>query len=174
MNDEQRIIGYGVAVLTGPDGRIKQVEHFVNLVTDAGDEYYAKKGITGIGPANPLAPTAANGMKLGTGSTAVAKNGAGAALVTYKTGSNKAFDSGFAQTENLGAGLGWNAVYKTTWAAGEATDIALREIVIVTDSGTDATSSAANTYARAVFGTAIDKGAADTLAVTWKHKFLGA
>ena len=168
------IVGYGVATLYGPDGRVKQVEPFANLVTDSGDAYYAAKAITNIAPANPAAPTAATGMKLGTGTTAVAKNGAGAALVTYKAGSNVAFDAGFPVTEDLGASLGDNANYKSTWAAGVATDAALTEVVIVTDSATDATSSEANTYSRALFASAINKGASDSLAVTWKHKFLGS
>lgn len=169
------IVGYGVAALTGPDGRLKHVEPFANLVTDAGDEYYAAKAITGVPPANPTAPTAANGMKLGTGTTAVAKSGAGAAIVTYVSGSNVAFDTGFPQTEDLGAGLGDNAVYKTTWAAGVATNTALAEVVIINDqaNNTDG-STAANTYSRALFASAINKGADDSLAVTWNHKFLGS
>lgn len=173
FTSEVGIVGYGIIELRGPDGELKQVEPFANLITDAGDQYVAKKAIVAIGPANPSAPTAANGMKLGTGTTAAAKSGAGGALVTYLTASNKAFDSGYAQSEDLGAGNGWNAVHKTTWAAGEATNSAITEAVIINDSGTNATSTAANTYSRVVF-TAVNKGASDTLAITWKYKFLGA
>lgn len=168
------VVGYGVAVLTGPTGELKHVEPFANLVTDAGDAYYAAKAITDVGPANPSAPTAADGMKLGTGEDAVTKNGTGAALVTYKTGSNVPFDSGFPQTEDLGGGNGDNAVYESTWEAGVATDSALAEVVIVTDADTDATSAEGDTYSRALFSSPIDKGSGDSLAVTWKHKFLGA
>jgi len=57
-------------------------EYVHNLITTDGDQYYAAKGITGISPANPAAPTAASGMKLGQGSTAASKDGAGAALIT--------------------------------------------------------------------------------------------
>lgn len=173
FKDTSGIVGYGVVEVRGPDGELKDVQPFANLITDAGDQYYAKKGITGISPANPSAPTAANGMKLGTGTTAVAKAGAGGALVTYKSGSNVAFDATYPQAEDLGASNGWNAVYKTTWGAGVATDTALTEAVIVNDQGTNSTSTAANTYSRIVF-TAVNKGASDTLAITWKHKFLGA
>lgn len=146
---------------------------FANLITDAGDLYIAGKVIVAIGPANPAAPTAMNGMKLGTGSTAVAKSGAGGALVTYLSGSNIAFDATYAQTNNLGAGLGVEARYKTTWAAGTATNSAITEAAIVNDQGTNATTSAANTGSRIVF-TAINKGASDSLAITWAWKFLGA
>lgn len=172
--DKVGLVGYGVAEVRDGDGNLKFLLPFANLVTDAGDLYYAGKAITSIAPASPAAPTAMTGMKLGTGSTAVAKSGAGGALVTYKTGSNAAFDSTYPQTANLGGGLGVNAVYRTTWAAGTATDAALTEVVIVNDSGTNATSTAANTASRALFGSSINKGASDSLVVTWNHKFLGA
>jgi hypothetical protein len=171
--DGSGLVGFGVAELRGPDGALKQVVPFANLITTAGDEYYAKKGIVGISPANPSAPTAASGMKLGTGTTAAAKSGAGAALVTYESGSNNPFDASFPSAAAVGGDGGWNATYKVTWAAGDVTETALTEVVIVNDAGTDATSTAANTYSRAVF-TAINKGASDSLAITWTHKFLGA
>lgn len=167
------IQGEVTVTLLGPDGEVKSEEVIKNLITTAGDEYYAKKAITGIAPANPSAPTAASGMKLGTGTTAVTKSGTAAALVTYETGSNNPFDASYPQTEDLAADTGWNAVYQTTWAAGDVTEAALTEAVIVNDAGTDATSTAANTYSRVVF-TAIDKTAADSLIILWKHKFLGA
>lgn len=167
------IWGFWDLELFGPDGRLKDKRSGKNLITDAGDLYIAQKVIVGISPANASAPTAVNGMKLGTGTTAVAKNGAGAALVTYLSASNVAFDSSYPQTSNLGAGLGVTAVYKTTWAAGVATNSAITEAVIVNDQATNATTSAANSISRIVF-TAVNKGASDTLAITWSHKFLGA
>ena len=154
-------------------GNLKHSEEVHNLITDAGDLYHAQKVITAIAPASASAPTAMSGMKLGTGTTAAAKSGAGGALVTYLTASNQAFDATYPQTSNLGAGLGVTAVYKTTYAAGTATNSAITEAVIVNDAATNATSTAANTISRVVF-TAINKGALDTLAITWSHKFLGA
>jgi hypothetical protein len=153
--------------------RLKHREELRNLITDAGDLYHAQKVITAIAPVSASAPTAMTGMKLGTGTTAVAKNGAGAALVTYLTASNVAFDASYPQTSNLGAGLGVTAIYKTTWSAGVATNSAITEAVIVNDSSTNATSTAGNTLSRLVF-TAINKSSLDTLAITWSHKFLGA
>lgn len=161
--DSIGITGEVNIVLYGPDGEIKQEETIHNLVTDAGDLYIA-------GLVAAAGPTAAGSMKLGTGTTAVAKNGAGASIVTYKTGSAQAFDSTFPSTNNLGAGLGVQARYKVTWAAGTATDTALTECVISTGV---VDSSAGTHYSRVVF-TAINKGAADTLAITWNWKMLGA
>lgn len=169
----QRIVGYGVAVLRDAEGNIKQCEPFANLVTDKGDEYYAKKAIVGISPANAAAPTAANGMKLGTGSTAASKSSTGAALGTYISGSNNAFDSTYPQAAAVGTDQGWNATYQTTWGAGDSTNSAITEVVIVNDQASDATSTAANTYSRAVISS-VNKAAGDTLTITWNHKFLGA
>jgi hypothetical protein len=167
------LVGYGIAHLLDGDGNTKQLIPFANLVTTAGDQYYAQKGIVGISPANPSAPTAASGMKLGTGSTAAAKSGAGAALITYLTASNIVFDATFPSAASAGGDTGWNATYKSTWAAGVATSATINEVIIANDAGTNATSTAANTYSRAVLST-VNKGASDTLAITWNHKFLGA
>jgi len=155
------------------DGNVKDERRADNLITDAGDLYYAGMAIALVTPAAPAQPTKMTGMKLGTGTTAAAKSGAGAALgATYITGSNNPFDASFPATQNLGAGLGVNGQYKTTWAAGDVTNSAITEAVIVNDAATDATSTAANTSHRVVF-TAINKTASDTLVITWNAKFLG-
>lgn len=173
IKDQAGLVGFGVVELRDRRGLLIEAQPFANLITDPGDLYYATRGIAAVTPAAPSDATKVTGMKLGTGTTAVAKNGAGGALVTYKTASNQAFDATFPSSTNLGAGLGVQAVYKTTWAAGTATDAALTEAVIVNDAGTNATSTGANTISRVVF-TAVSKGASDTLAITWNHKFLGA
>lgn len=167
-------VGYGVAELFDGDGRTKLLLPFSNIITDAGDTYEAGKIIAGIAPASPAAPTAASGMKLGTASTAVNKAaGTGIALGTYLSGSNRAFDATYPQTATLGTNLGTNAVYRSTWAAGVATSSTINEVVIVNDAATDATTSAANTYSRAVIAT-VNKGASDTLTITWNWKLLGS
>lgn len=172
LTDRLGRVGYGIVELFDGDMQLKAVTPFANLITDAGDLYYAQKCIVGIAPASPSAPTAMAHMKLGTGTTAVAKSGAGAAIVTNITGSSQAFDSTFPSTSNLGAGLGVNDVYKTTWAAGSATNSAITEAVISSDTTTGG-GAAANTICRTVFS-AQNKGASDTLAITWNHKNLGA
>lgn len=144
-----------------------------NIVTQVGDQVYAERGagVSGAG-------AAATGMKLGTGSTAVAKTGAGAALVTYLSGSNKAFDATFptsgtkpaatAPTTAFDARL---ITYKRTYAPGEATTAsAITEAVIVNDTiGTDATSTAANTLHRVLITGVSAKAAGDTLTVTLSY-----
>jgi hypothetical protein len=174
VKENQGIVGYGVVEVFDADGRLKQSVPFQNLITDAGDLYIAGKIAAGIAPASPAAPTAANGLKLGTSTTAAAKNGSGAALGAYLTGSNAAFDTGFPAVANLGAGLGVTASYKATWAAGGATSASINEVALVNDAGTDATSSAANTYSRSVLSSTVNKTSTDTLAITWAWKALGA
>ena len=115
----------------------------------------------------------AAGMKLGTGATAVAKNGAGAALVTYLTNSHQAFDATFPSTSGTSGGR--VVTYKVTYAAGKATTAsAITEAVIFLDFLADATSTAANTIARVLVTGVGSKGASDTLTLTWTHTLLGA
>ena len=158
------IKGHVVAELRGPDGELIARHESENLITSTGDQMYASRGAGLVTSATPT------GMKLGTGSTAPAKSGAGAAVVTYLTGSNKAFDATFPTAV---AGV---VTYKRTYAAGEATSAsAITECVIVTDAiATDAASSAANTASRVLLTGIPSKGAADSLTVTWTHTLLGA
>lgn len=173
MSDGFQIWGLVSVRLLDALGNIKQSEDIENLVTDAGDLYYAGQAITGVLPATAAHPTFVTGMKLGTGTTAVAKNSAGAALATYLTASNQAFDATFPQTANQGAGNGVQAVYQVTYAPGTATSTNLNEAVIVNDAASNATSTAANTISRVVFASAYNKGSLDTLAITWSHLFKG-
>lgn len=165
VKDGMGLQGTVTLELFDENGDLKDSRTVPNLVTTSGDSYYANKGLPTSGG------TAANGMKLGTGTTAAAKSGAGAALTgTYISGSNNTFDS----STIVGSGdTGRSIRYVTTWAAGDATNAAITEAVIVNDQGTDATSTAANTYARVVFS-AINKTASDVLVATWDHTFLGA
>lgn len=165
------MVGFGVVELFDEYGNLKQAEPFANLITTAGDQFYAKMGIVGVSPAAATAPTLVSRMKLGTGTTAAAKSGAGAVLVTWLN--TQAFDATYPVAAAVaGTDTGWTATYKTTWAAGTATNSAITEATISTDT-TGAVGLAADTISRTVF-TAVNKGASDTLAITWSHKFLGA
>lgn len=163
------IVGYGVSHLMDGDGRTKLLVPFANLVTDSGDLYYASMAIALVNPAAPAQPTKLTGMQIGSGTTAVAKAGAGGAMVTLLAG--QAFDASFPSVNNLGAGLGVEGVYKTTYAAGTGTGTVNEATVTTGTIGT--ASTVGNTVARILTG-AIVKGASDSLAITWRHKFLGA
>ena len=143
---------------------IKDEEWIHNLVTDVGDEYYSERA---AGISSP--PDQVTGMQLGTGTTAAAKNGAGAAIVTYISGSNNAIDGGYPTSD--GSGL---ITWRTTWGAGDSTNAAITEAAIINQSiATNSGAAAAATISRTVF-TAKDKQAADTLVITWTHTLTGA
>lgn len=153
------------ALLWAPEYEVERV-HNHNLITQVGDQYYGDRaaGIAG-------APGQVTGMKLGTGSTAASKTGAGAALVTYKSGSDKAIDATWPQSSLVGGAR--QEQWKTSWGIGVINGAALSEAVIVNDVLADATSTAANTISRSLFGP-MTLGANDTLAVIWNHNLLGA
>lgn len=154
-----------------PDGHGELVladeEWAENLITQVGDEYYGERA---AGIASP--PDQVTGMRLGTGTTAAAKTGAGAAIVTYITASNAAIAGGF-PTSSIPASAR-RIQWQSTWAAGVATNSAITEAVITNENPlTNVAGTAANTISRVVF-TAKDKGALDTLTITWSHDLLGA
>lgn len=168
---EMGMVGYGVIQRFNRDGECDLWVPFANMITDTGDLYYAGKAITSIPPASPSAPTALTGMQIGSGgATAVNKAATtGVAMVTLLAG--QAFDATFPSTSNLGVNLGVNAVYKTTYAAGTGTGTVSEATITNGTIGTASTNG--NTISRVTF-TGIVKGAADSLAITWNHKFLGA
>ncbi|MEU0940114.1 hypothetical protein [Embleya sp. NPDC005971] len=162
------IRGHVIAELTDPNGLIIARFEGHNLVTQVGDQYYGDRA---SGIASPTAQV--TGMKLGTGSTAPSKTGAGAALVTYLTDSQQALAATYPQSSLNGSSrrITWRAV----WAAGKATTASpITECVIVNDTLTDATSLAAATISRVLLTGIGSKGSGDTLTVTWSHDLLGA
>jgi hypothetical protein len=167
--DSAGIVGDITVERFDADGNLIESYKGKNLVTQVGDQVYGERG-GGVSGA-PAAPT---GMKLGTGGTAVAKTGAGAALVTYLSGSNKAFDATYPLSALNGSSR--RITYKRTYAAGEATTAsAITEVVVVNETiATDATSAAAATISRALITGISAKGASDTLAITWNQDLLGA
>jgi len=167
LHDKNRIRANVHAVLRGADGEIKLDEWGENLVTDYGDDFIATRMFDN-------AVNIVTGMRLGTGVTAAAKNGAGAAIVTYISGSQEALDA-TATDATKGAGAGWRTTYVCTWIAGDVTNAAIAEIVLTNETAlTDVAGAVGNTVARYVFGATIDKQAGDSLEVTWQIDVLGA
>ena len=149
------------------DGNLITKGFTKNLVTNTGDQYYAGRAALSSG-----LPKQVTGWRLGTGSTTPAKAGAGAAIVTYLAGSNKANDGGF---PTVVAGV---VTWKRTYAPGEATSGSpITEAVLNTDTianDNSATATAAETIARALISGVASKAAGDTLTLTWTHTILGA
>lgn len=142
-------------------GELKDSGETTNLITAIGQQYYAERanGITTL----PIA----GGMRLGQGTTAPSLTGAGAFIGTYITGSNAGFASGPTSAANGNArNISWTA----TWAAGVATATGIAEVVITNEAvpPTNVQGTAANTIARALFSSAFDKAAGDSLTVTYQ------
>ncbi len=166
--ESSTVRGEVIAILRGPDGRIKQIEWGSNLVTDHGDEHIGER----------IALDAQNivtGMRLGNDSaTAASKAGAGSFIVTYISGSQEALDA-VAVGSDLGSNLGWRQAHVCTWAAGDVTDADIEEVVLTDETPiTDVQGAAANSVARFIFASTIDKQAGDSLEVTWNLDSLGA
>jgi hypothetical protein len=143
-------------------------DEFTNLVTRVGDEYYGERA---AGIASP--PAQVTGMQLGTGTTAVAKTGAGATIVTLVASSLVAIDGTWPQSSLNGSSR--RIQWKTTWGAGVATANNIAEVVLTNQStGTQTAVPEADSIARALLSPTVNKGAADTLAITWNHDILGA
>ncbi len=162
--------GHGVWELINAEGEVVANGEFRNLITQVGDQYYAERA-TGI--ASP--PAQVTGMQLGAGSTAVAKTGAGAAIVTLLANSLVAIDGGFPTSALNGAAR--RIQWKTTFVAGVATTASpITEVVLTNQSvGTQTAAPAAATISRALFSPAVpSKGSGDSLAVTWNQDGLGA
>lgn len=169
MSDHNGITGTLVLERRDTEGRLIERFEGRNLVTRYGDQMYGERGASIAG-----APAAPTGMKLGTGGTAPAKTGAGAALTGYLSGSNKAFDATYPQSSLSGSSR--RITYKRTYAAGEATTASpITEAVIVNDTITDdSTSVEGETISRIAVAGISAKGADDTLTATWYHDILGA
>lgn len=164
--DHAQATGLVTVELFDQYGDLKQLVEVRNLVTQVGDQVYYERG---SGFAATAAPT---GMRLGTGTTAAAKTGAGAAIVTYVTGSSVALDATYPQSALNGAAR--RITYRTTWGAGVATANGIAEVVLTNESPlTNVAGAAANTIARALLSSVVNKEALDSLVVTWTHDLQG-
>lgn len=163
-NDAASTRGEVTVVLTGPDGEVKHSETFHNIITSVGNQLYAEAALATNTVTRPTT------MHLGSGTTTAATTGAGAAIVTYISGSNGGTFTA-PTTSGAGAGTSRRITYSCVWAAGTpAGTNTINEVALVNQSAaTNAAASAANTIARAVLTTTVNKGTADQLTITWTH-----
>jgi hypothetical protein len=166
-NESTTLRGHGLAVVRNSLGEVTQEVSFNNLVTQVGDQYFGDRG-AGIGSI-----AAITGMQLGTGSTTPAKTGAGAATVTLVAASLVALTGGFPASSLSGSSR--RIQYQVLWGAGTATATGINEVILTNQAtGTQTAVVAANCIARALLSPVVNKGASDTLTVTWNIDLLGA
>ena len=142
MNDPVKIHGRVLLELRGPDGELKETRETSNLVVDTGEAHIANRLST--------SPTgnAMSHMAIGTGATAPAAG-------------NTALGTEIDRNALTSATNAANVItYVGNWAAGNGTNSA------ITEAGIFNAASVGTMLARATF-TAINKGASDTLAITW-------
>lgn len=141
---ELTLHGRCLVEVRGPDGEIKETREVDNLVVTAGRDAIIER----------LDSTPATGqpthMAIGTGSTAAA---AGNTTLGTEIDRN-------ALTSNTSSGGVLTMV--GNWAAGDGTNSAIAEAGVLN------ASSSGTLYSRATF-TAINKGASDTLQITWTY-----
>ena len=166
--DDIRVKGTALAVLSRADGSVERY-HGLNVVTDDGDIYYAQMA-AGEAPDNEFTTSPA-GLRLGDDNTAVDKTDTD--VTSFLAGTGHTVDATYPKTddddpnnaadadENV---LSWRYSYGTT--EGNAVDII--EGAIVDDIVTPTV--ALNHF---LFDGVFTKTAADTLAVTINHQFLG-
>lgn len=127
--------------LKGPDGKVKEVATVHNLITTVGKNDIADQLLASPSAGKPTH------MAVGTGTNAAAVGD-----TTLQTENDRNALTSKTRSNNVVTMVG-------DWAAGDAT-------AAITEAGIFNASSSGDLYARAVFSV-INKGASDTLSVTW-------
>lgn len=142
LNDAIKVTGELRITLTNPEGNIKQEVVVPNLVVTVGKNYIASR-------MKDATATAMTHMEVGTGTTAAA---AGDTTLQTAVASSRVTLASTTVTTN-------SVAYVATFPAGTGTGA-------LTEAGIFNASSAGTMLCRTVFSV-INKGAADTLGITW-------
>jgi len=145
FNDSIKMKGKLSVVLTGPDGKVKDQREVDNLVVTVGKNFIASSMVK----TTTNSPAAMTHMEVGTGTTAAAVGDT--TLQTAVASSRVTLTSATASTNSV--------AYVATFPAGTGTGA-------LTEAGIFNASSAGTMLCRTVFSV-INKGAADTLGITW-------
>jgi len=145
LNDRVARKGKLHVELFGPDGKLKEERNIDNLMVNVGESHIADQ------LSSSPDETAMSHMAIGTGTTDP---------VSTDTALEFEIDRNALTSRTQGAGGDDNdIIYVGDWAAADGTGV-------ITEAGIFNSSAAGIELARATFG-AINKGAADTLKITW-------
>jgi len=151
MNAGLNIVGHGRAVLRGEDGKIKELREFDNVFTDVGDAHVADQ------MASTPGEDVISDMSVGTVTTT---------LTAGDTQLGGEDDRNTLTSFTQGAGGDYNkVVYIGDWAAGDATAAITEAGIFNAHTADSGTMLCAQTFS------VINKGAADTLQITWTVTF---
>lgn len=166
IDDNVQLVGSVVILLRDLAGNILDAQVVRNIVTDAGDLYYAQK-------VDAETPTNVFGiLELGTAGAAPGKTSNRSAISAYAAGSQKAFDTGYPKRNDTDAANTGKAVdartYKVTYGTTEA-NVASMERGIITNASPGASEPVMAYFTFA----AVTKTSANTLVVYLNHTFNG-
>ena len=182
LNDNLFLHGSVVAVLFDKYGNVKDHRHVKNIVTDAGDLYYAERGAL-LTTGTPISPvptnfTDTNGvpdmiMSLFDGASAATdKANDYSDLVGLVTGSAKAMDSGYPKvndgdSDNTGAGVDV-VTYLVSYLTSEANSATIDDVIL-----TNPSPGGSEPILMHADGLSVAKTSSDTLKVFVNHTMLG-
>jgi len=151
MKNGLNLVGHGRAELRGEDGKIKELREFDNVFTDVGDAHVADQ------MASTPGEDVMSDMSVGTGTTAFA---AGSTVLADELDRNTltSFTQGAGGDDN-------KVVYIGDWAAADATGALSEAGIFNAHTADSGTMLCAQTFS------VINKGAADTLQITWTVTF---
>lgn len=145
------IVGHGRAELRGEDGLIKELREFDNVFTDVGDAHVADQ------MASTPGESAMSDMAVGTVTTT---------LTAGDTQLGGELDRNTLTSFTQGAGADDNkVVYVGDWAAGDGTGAITEAGIMNSHTADSGTLLCAQTFS------VINKGASDTLQITWTVTF---
>jgi len=151
MNAGLNIVGHGRAVLKDKMGRVKELREFDNVFTDVGDAHVADQ------MASTPGESAMSDMSIGTVTTT---------LTAGDTQLGDELDRNTLTSFTQGAGGDDNkVVYLGDWAAGDGTGAITEAGIFNAHTADSGTMLCAQTFS------VINKGASDTLAITWTVTF---
>lgn len=165
-NDRTSVVGLVYAVKRNVHTGLFSVIPGLNIVTSAGDRYYAER-------ACGQAPTVAfqsGGIRLGSSTTAPTKSDTD--VTTFLAGTGHAIDATYPKTadgdtDNTGSGV-TVATWRFSYTTAEGNVSGIQEGAIVNNTGTP--TSALTHF---LFGSSFSKTSSDTLKVFVNHTFLG-
>lgn len=170
MQDKTGLKGIVRYKLYDPDGNLKQKGDGCNIVTTQGDNYY-------VDQLSDAGAGAVDLMALGTGTAAVAKGDTWVGGFFSDNGSAVAGKGAVSTLTNSGTPA--NLQYVGTFGAGYATENGITRVILTNiDPSADGngTPDGATQFcvAHGTITPTVNKGANDSLVVTWDITFLGA
>lgn len=172
MNNKSGIKGKINLSLFDKTGKLKQEVVVENIVTNQGDDYY-------VDQLSDAGGSAAQAFFLGTTLGTPGKGDTWVDGYFSNNGSTGAGEGAVAITTHPTGGSENTLRYTGTFSAGYATQNGIVEVGIanmVAAADGNGTPNATTTFfiAHGTLSTSVNKGASDTLVVTWDHTFLGA